>query len=116
MTSKTLPARPTHTGTARAEALRTHLARNVRPPTHLITARGAIALEPPATPTRPPAVHRTARTPLDLGRGRAGVALRQIEGRAIEMAVRAADGRVTWRVASEVVRDDLLRAWVGRGF
>lgn len=111
------PARPTHTGTARAEALRlaTRQARHPAQPTHAFTPTAAVALEREEK-ARPPCTHRRARRPLDLSGGRAALALRQVEGQSIEVLVRGRTGEVRWQPVAGMLQPDQLRAWVREGF
>lgn len=90
---KTLPLRPTHTGSARAQAQRGHQPR-------------------PGTTE----VYRRAKHPLRLAGGSRGVALRQVGPGKIEIEVQTVGGAVYWRAADEVAQWEAIAFWVRRGF
>lgn len=112
---KKQPARPTHTGSARQEALRQAKTRGTTRPTHLITSRAAIALDPEVKPASTSMV-RWARRAIDVGQGRQGVALRQEGDGPIEIGVRGRDGALSWRTVGKHLTAEQLRAWVREGF
>ena len=112
---KKQPARPTHTGSARQEALRQAKSKGQKRPTHTITARAAIALDPEAKPT-PTSMVRWARRAIDLGQGRQGVALRQEGDGPIEIGVRGRDGSLSWRAVGKHLTEKQVQAWVRAGF
>ena len=111
-----LPLRPSHTGTARAEALRqaARQERTPRPPTHAVSRNAAVALGD--LPQHSAVLTRRARRPLVLEGGRQALALRQAQAGPLQILVRQANGSTQWDEAKAVVTEKRLRAWVQEGF
>lgn len=110
-----LPARPTHTGSARVQAAKARSKRPARPPTHQRTSSAAVALDAPARPERDHLV-RHARRPLLLCGDRKALALRQEGAGAIEVLVQKPSGHQGWRPIDRVLSPAQLRAWLADGF
>ena len=111
-----LPLRPTHTGSARAEALR-HKARQERvprPPIHAIGLRAAVALG--ELPVREAVLTRQARRPLSLDQGRQAWGLRQAEGGPLLVWLSHGAGARKWVPVEGLLSPERLRAWVRDGF
>lgn len=109
------PYRPIHTGSARVQARNAAAQATRRPPTHLITRHGAVAIEREHESVPAMAVRR-ARRPLAMAGGRQALALRQQEGQAMEVLVRTQGGQVGWRSTTGLLTSEVLRAWVREGF
>lgn len=116
--SKT-PFRPTHTGSARVQALR-EANRRSHKPTHVRLPQAAVAVEPEesvSTPATGPSIQvRHARHPLPLGQGRLALAVRRRGDKPLEVLLQDAQGHRRWLPLLTTVPPVRWEEWARHGF
>lgn len=113
-----VPFRPTHTGSARAQAKHKagHSIHAPKPPTHVRLPHAAVAVEREPTQDKPARMVRWAKRPLALTGTRSALALRQEAGGPVEVLVQNLTGARQWRKVEQVIGARALAGWVHTGF
>ena len=112
------PYRPTHTGSARAQAQREAKHRSFKP-THVRLPHAAVAIEP--EPVTSPATDssvqvRHARHPLPLSQGRQALAVRRRGDKPLEVLLQDAQGHRRWLPLLTTVPPVRWEEWARHGF